>query len=410
MVKVLLAVEDHQQALAHGGPALDVLEHWVALLFQALQLPDLQSSMSDKAMELLLLEGKLNHGLNIREPLAQAFKPNEWPVRGISALKQSPVEEFRDYYESRKTRKKHITVQHERRRLLLEGQVYTRAVWLRNGKDCRKFGKFYVFRLMNILVRIEMATYDRWKPNTMRVHLDLTPEGQTHPNSIIRGKMSPIKYQDPARRLGIKISGVLNGTCWESLEEKDSAAYQHPDTITSFFWARQEGNSNAWVARWNKIVDWLERKDERIIRPRRCYLRSTESLRDQYYGWRKNDLYTLHPEDTDNWKELHTSEQYVAFNNDKKKKEPSKIPFPTTDQLTDWRAHWYSENAPAAAEVGAADEELARVDISGADDEEAELEENPATDGEEEELEETELGIDIAFSTEGEEPDAWDWV
>lgn len=232
-IDTLLAVDDQEQILAQGGSTLDILEHWMALVFRALQVPDLESSMAADAWS-LLNDKELNRGLNVREPLVQAFKPNKWLFRGVAHLKTSPVQEFQRYYQERKLRKEKITLQFTRQRLLVEGDIYKRSVWPRNGDTCMKFGKFMMFRLMNILVRIECATYERWKPDTMRVLLDLMPEGAgTHPHTIIRGKMPPERYQDPARRLGIKISGVLNGTCWETLEPEDSTTYREEVTSSS---------------------------------------------------------------------------------------------------------------------------------------------------------------------------------
>ncbi|KAF3001530.1 hypothetical protein E8E13_009413 [Curvularia kusanoi] len=345
-VDIILVVSDEAKSVLEGsGPTLDILEQWVSIIFRTLQPPDLELYISPKIRDQLKITSEndhLNRGLNVREPLAQTFKPNEWRLRGVQHLRNSPVEDFRAYYEERRKRKEAVTEQAQRRQSLLNGQIYTGAVWKRNGLD-DKFGIFYVFRIMNILIPIDMGTYHRWRPGSMRVKLDLRPEGQLHPQCIVAGLTSPMKYRDPARRLGIYISGTLAGDCWETREKPGSLYYKHPDDIQTGFWARQTGNGCVWVPRWNKIIDWLECKDTRIIRPRRCYPRSQGSRYDQMFGYRRNDLYTLHPADTSQWRQLHTVEEVEAWLLEgKMKKAPVTAP-PVTDEYTSWRDHWHAE-------------------------------------------------------------------
>ena len=334
---------------------------------------------------------------------------------GIAYLKTHPVQDFQQYCHDRIVRKEKLTLQATCRRLLIEGEIWDRGIWLRNGKTCTKFGKFLVFRIMNVFVRIECATQERWKPDTMRVHLDLVPEGQTHPNSIIKRQMSPPRYKDPAKRLGIKVSGILAGDCWETREPKDSPYYK--SEVLGIFWAAQDGGSNAWVARWNKLVDWLECKDESVVRPRRFYPREMLKPSDQYYGYRANDLYTLHPLNAPDWMRLHTIQEHCAFNDDGKRKAAPTHPLPITALLTEWRDHWPQENPPKTEEEKKEEERLAKIALEkkkqeeeedsekSEDSEEEELEENSAEYGESLLLDQSDG--DEMYDCMGEEPEVW---
>ena len=62
------------------------------------------------------------------------------------------------------------------------------------------------------------------------------------------------------------------------------------------------------------------------------------TLRDQDYGYRATDLYTLDPLDTLDWKHLHTSQEYCAFVDNGMKAAPTHS-LPATALLTEWRAH-----------------------------------------------------------------------
>lgn len=93
---------------------------------------------------------------------------------------------------------------------------------------------------------------DHFVEETIRVHCELLPAGQRHPNSAIRGLDSPPRYQDPARRLGIKISGILKANQEES-----------------WVWVTMEGDSYKVICRVNRLVDWLEDLDTKELRPRR---------------------------------------------------------------------------------------------------------------------------------------------
>lgn len=135
--------------------------------------------------------------------------------------------------------------------------------------------------------------------------------------------------------------------------------------------------------------------------------------RNQYYGWRKNDLYTLHPKDTPNWTDLHTFEQYTAYNDEGKKKEDSVNPLPTAELLPDWRAHWQRENPPtpsdtdAEKEAEAAEDPKVQLVTVRLEKGEQEYEDNSAMEAGE--LADTDEDLEDIYNSDGEEPDIWDW-
>ncbi len=85
---------------------------------------------------------------------------------------------------------------------------------------------------------------------------------------------SPPKYDDPARRLGIKVS-VLRAA----------------DQVGNFHWVRKYGNTDRWIPQINRLVDWLQKRNVDEIRPRRFY---------PFVRGNTSGPYTRHPADTNN--------------------------------------------------------------------------------------------------------------
>lgn len=187
-VELFFAVDNGSASLA-SGPTSDIHEHWVATVFRALQPVDLKSSVAPETWD-RIPSHEIQYGANVREPLAQKFKPSEWPGVGVLSLKDLPIEHKREYYKERQRRKDDESEQHHRREFLLNEDLYTGEFWIRNGLY-GKFGFFYVFRIMNILFCIEIGTYRRWQTGTTRVKIELAPEGEVHPHAVVRGMSSP---------------------------------------------------------------------------------------------------------------------------------------------------------------------------------------------------------------------------
>lgn len=142
----------------------------------------------------------------------------------------------------------------------LQGQIFKGAFWWYNNN--------LEFIVSQTRFQLDPAFISRVAEGTIRIHCHVRPKGQTHPASIIRGKYLPLKDQDPARRLGIKISGFGKGTKRE-------------------------------------FVDWLEVRNLSILRPRRIYGTRLHSLE-----YSAVDRYTRHPVDVgDRWCELFSHEE-----------------------------------------------------------------------------------------------------
>jgi hypothetical protein len=105
----------------------------------------------------------------------------------------------------------------------------------------------------------------------MRLWCDLRPEGECHPFPVVRGLWSPLKYDDPARRLGIEVSGIRKG-----------------DQKEGWCWVQMDGSSDKGISRVNRLVDWLNGLDTEEQRPRRWYP-ANQTLCRRYCG------YTGHP-------------------------------------------------------------------------------------------------------------------
>lgn len=85
---------------------------------------------------------------------------------------------------------------------------------------------------------------DHFEEDTARVLCDLVPEGQRYLISVCRRMWSPLRYEHPACRLGIMISGV-----------------QIADGVEGQVWILKRGNSAPWIPRINRLVNWLFDQD-----------------------------------------------------------------------------------------------------------------------------------------------------
>ena len=160
----------------------------------------------------------------------------------------------------------------------MRGDIFEGSFWNAPGW----YGKAdYEFQIWSVKLRIGKAWIDRCALETIRVWCDLRPQGEIHPQAITRCTGLRPSYKDPARRLGIKVSGIRNG-----------------DGQEGWCWLRMDGNADKSIPRINRLVDWLEGLDTEELRPRRWYP-ANQNLDRPYCG------YTLHPDDVgEKWREL----------------------------------------------------------------------------------------------------------
>ena len=231
-----------------SGPIFNILEQWVALIFLGLRHHDLQANLSKEALE-AIGDRYMHKGAGIREPLAQWFTFSDFPMSGPS-LKLSPEPLARKFWvikQDAKLRARGPLMKDA----LLKGDLWTHSFQPVGGDSTTSDVRMFILKHY---LEVPAQVVERLDPETIRVHCDLLPpsdEAQWHPNSVITGMWAPARYNDPARRLGIKISGK-------------SGDHQFS------WWVVKRGDSDRWVPRINTIVDVLEGLDPTEIRPRRC--------------------------------------------------------------------------------------------------------------------------------------------
>jgi hypothetical protein len=96
-VAYLLPVSD---TTLKAGPILNILEQWVALIFRALQPSEMRGNLATETLR-WIPNDQMQHGINVREPLAQNFGFADFPMGG-SSFKYSPISLKREWYEFRR--------------------------------------------------------------------------------------------------------------------------------------------------------------------------------------------------------------------------------------------------------------------------------------------------------------------
>jgi hypothetical protein len=238
-VHFLLPVAKHSLP---EGPKLNILEQWVALIFLGLRHHDLQENLSKEAV-LALPKKHMHRGAGVREPLAQGFAVQDYPMSGRS-LKFSPEPLARQFWVVKQDQEARA-LGPRAKDILLKGDLWPFSFPLKSDAEVRVFILKHYFEVLAFVRDMD----------DIRVRCDLLPpndEPRWHPNSVVAGMWAPARYNDPARRLGIEITGIING---------------HP----SSWWVTKSGDSDRWVPIVNTIVDVLEARNPAVIRPRRWY-------------------------------------------------------------------------------------------------------------------------------------------
>ncbi|KAF2874633.1 hypothetical protein BDV95DRAFT_666450 [Massariosphaeria phaeospora] len=239
-IHYLLPISDTDLA---AGPILNILEQWLGLIFRSLQLFDLKNNLDAESFKWIRGE-ELDKGVNVREPLGQGFSFADYPMRSNS-FKYAKDTLKREWYGI--SRNREIT---PRRESFLKGEIFDGSFWNAPGWYG---GADYEFQIWSVRFRVGRSHIDRFEEASIRVWCELLPDGY-HPESVISSLGSPKRYNGPARRLGIKISGVRK--C---------------DNEEGFVWVRLEGDPDKSIPRANRLVDWLEDLDPDELRPRRWY-------------------------------------------------------------------------------------------------------------------------------------------
>ena len=163
----------------------------------------------------------MHKGSNVREPLAQGFSFSEFPMKG-TGFKYSPESLKREWYQIHRNLEVVARQEGFLRGDLFEGSFWNAPGWYGNAD--------YEFQIWSVKFRIGRSWIVRCEEETIQVWCDLRPDGETHPDTVIRGLPSPVVYTDPARRLGIKVSGTR-----KSDQKKDGAGYRWRATLTRVF-------------------------------------------------------------------------------------------------------------------------------------------------------------------------------
>jgi hypothetical protein len=247
-----------------NGPIMNILEQWIALIFRALQPVDLRGNL-DLHTQKWISRDELGKGINIREPLAQGFGFNEWHMSSNS-FKYSLDSLKREWYNV--SRNREIT---PRRESFLRGDLFEGSFWKAPGW----YGKAdYEFQIWSVKLRIGRSHIDRLYEETIRVTCELSEPGTRHPNSAA---WAAERYEDPALRLAIKISGTRKGDICKG------------DQTEGFVWVKMDGDLEKGTCRLNRLVDWLEDLDTEELRPRRWYP-ANANLAREYCGYTKHPL------------------------------------------------------------------------------------------------------------------------
>ena len=116
----------------------------------------------------------------------------------------------------------------------------------------------YAFDVACVKMHIMKAAIYRFKPETLKLKLDLKPEGEEHPNCAAKGVLEMREHDDPALRLGIGITGTYQ-TRWPDDSERQGVEWV------------QIGKHDIFKA--NRIVSWLDGDDldPSVLRPRIWY-------------------------------------------------------------------------------------------------------------------------------------------
>jgi hypothetical protein len=228
------------------GPIMNILEQWISLVFRALLGHDLQSNMSPGSYAFIPAD-ELAKGINIREPLAQWLSFNDWPM-GNTKFKYSQDSLKREWWDV--SRRQEVIDWREK---FLQGDIFEGSFWDAPGW----YGKTdFEFQIWSVKFRILRTALNRFQEDTIRIQCEFFPPGSSNPNSVIRGLFSPQIYDDPARRLSIKITGDYKG--------------DHV-TKSGHTWVQMDGDSAKSISRCNRLADWLEGLDTEELRPRRWY-------------------------------------------------------------------------------------------------------------------------------------------
>ena len=91
--------------------------------------PESRSALADCSSSPIVMYRIPPPNFAIPKPYSRALfvrKLNEWPLRDMSGLKDSAVEELREYYPVQTIQKETVALQGQRRKLLEEGQMHSR--------------------------------------------------------------------------------------------------------------------------------------------------------------------------------------------------------------------------------------------------------------------------------------------
>jgi hypothetical protein len=257
-VHICLPVSDE---LLRPGPIANIVEQWISLLFLALQPQELMHNFSAESLE-TLSPNDLQRGIGVREPLAQGFTFADYPMKG------SPFEHSADAMKRAFFRYKRSLPVPDRAAPFLRGDLFD-GHFTTHGKQSR-------FHLGRLQFEVKSVFIESLDIDTIWVQCDLVSPGEEHPNGILaRDLDSHIIWQDPVRRLGLRIGGLRKS-----------------DQAPEWVWIRKSGDVHRWIPRLNFFVDWLDGLNLLEARPRRWYPGEKNMSRGE-------GTYTRHPIDFD---------------------------------------------------------------------------------------------------------------
>lgn len=166
---------------------------------------------------------EMHHGANVREPLAQSFTFAEFPMRGIT-FKYPPESLKREWYEVK--RNQEVVPRQE---AFLRGDIFEGSFWTAPGWYSKAD---YEFQIWSVKLRIGRSWVDRFEEPSIRIWCDLRPQGEIHPDTVIRGLWAKKTSTTPLVSIG-----------------RSSSFAMLPDWLACCRWPRQHSRSAEWKAK-----------------------------------------------------------------------------------------------------------------------------------------------------------------
>jgi hypothetical protein len=143
---------------------------------------------------------------------------------------------------------------------------FVRWQWGHDSSDCQ-------FYINNVKIWIPRADVDRLIDDTIRIVVDIVPDGKHPHNCVVSVSTASLEAEDPGLRVGLRLHGTYKGD-------------HYIPNMQCNHWLKIRGEWSVHKA--NSLVDWMEGLDvsPEHPRPRRWYS-ARELLEDDTVGYRE---------------------------------------------------------------------------------------------------------------------------